>query len=167
MTSPVDGALELRATPTASDTCGQPRPGTWPSTRARPLAEATGVIKRHPHLRHLHLHPGLAELSICDSLGLSALLRIERFTSTGARLHLDNRSPALDRLLALTGTYDHLVRKATDDQSVPDTHVHRRGAGMTRIRHEPARRRGRRTPRWTAYRSAGSVPGPSSASGRR
>ncbi|MGI5484676.1 STAS domain-containing protein [Streptomyces lavendofoliae] len=119
MTSPVDGALELRATPTAADTVRITVAGDLAfDTYEALLAEATDVIKRHPHLRHLHLD--LAELSICDSLGLSALLQIERFTSAdGARLHLDNRPPALDRLLAITGTYDRLVREATDDQSVP------------------------------------------------
>ncbi|GAA2267102.1 STAS domain-containing protein [Nonomuraea roseoviolacea subsp. roseoviolacea] len=51
-----------------------------------------------------------AELRLCDSRGLSALLLVRRRADeTGARLRLDNRGPALQRLLDVTGTLDHLT----------------------------------------------------------
>ncbi|MFF0482904.1 STAS domain-containing protein [Streptomyces sp. NPDC004435] len=51
-----------------------------------------------------------AGLTLCDSMGLSALLTLHRLaTAAGARLHLDDRPPLLDRLLLLTGTYEHLT----------------------------------------------------------
>ncbi|WP_431776909.1 STAS domain-containing protein [Streptomyces cucumeris] len=72
------------------------------------LLEVSDALAHHPGLRHLHLN--LAELGMCDSMGLSALLQTRRFTGgVGARLHLDHRPPALDRLLDLTGTLDHLL----------------------------------------------------------
>ncbi|MEW9551692.1 STAS domain-containing protein [Nonomuraea sp. NPDC050783] len=49
-------------------------------------------------------------LRICDSSGLAILLTVRRHaTAAGARLHLDDRPPVLDRLLELSGTYEHLV----------------------------------------------------------
>ncbi|WP_328648179.1 STAS domain-containing protein [Amycolatopsis sp. NBC_00348] len=52
-------------------------------------------------------------IGFCDSSGLSALLRVHTVvTDAGCRLHLDNRRPALDRLLALTGTFAHLTGEA-------------------------------------------------------
>ncbi|MEU9860189.1 STAS domain-containing protein [Streptomyces sp. NPDC047971] len=51
-----------------------------------------------------------ARLTLCDSMGLSTLLAVHRDTATaGVRLHLDHRPPFLDRLLLLTGTYEHLT----------------------------------------------------------
>ncbi|TDQ00716.1 STAS domain-containing protein [Labedaea rhizosphaerae] len=51
-----------------------------------------------------------AELRFCDSWGLSVLLTVHRLvTSRGARLSLDNRNDALDRLLTRTNTLDHLT----------------------------------------------------------
>ncbi|MCR6481973.1 STAS domain-containing protein [Amycolatopsis sp. OK19-0408] len=50
------------------------------------------------------------ELAFCDSSGLSTLLLVHRAVAdAGARLHLDNRRPALDKLLALTGTMTYLT----------------------------------------------------------
>ncbi|MFJ8128756.1 STAS domain-containing protein [Streptomyces hydrogenans] len=51
-----------------------------------------------------------ARMTLCDSMGLSALLALHRLASTaGGRLHLDHRPAFLDRLLLLTGTYEHLT----------------------------------------------------------
>ncbi|MFF9499690.1 STAS domain-containing protein [Streptomyces sp. NPDC014656] len=51
-----------------------------------------------------------ARLTLCDSMGLSALLALHRLASAaGGRLHLDRRPAFLDRLLLLTGTYEHLT----------------------------------------------------------
>ncbi|WP_221353424.1 STAS domain-containing protein [Streptomyces beigongshangae] len=72
------------------------------------LAAVTTVLGDHPRLDDLHLH--CAGLGTVDSLGLSVLLMIRRRTGhAGVRLHLDDRPAALDRLLALTGTLDHLT----------------------------------------------------------
>ncbi|MFD8642711.1 STAS domain-containing protein [Streptomyces zaomyceticus] len=51
-----------------------------------------------------------ARTTLCDSMGLSALLALRRDTeAVGVRLHLDRRPPFLDRMLLLTGTYEHLT----------------------------------------------------------
>ncbi|MET8968788.1 STAS domain-containing protein [Streptomyces hydrogenans] len=51
-----------------------------------------------------------ARMTLCDSMGLSALLALHRLVSAaGGRLHLDHRPAFLDRLLLLTGTYEHLT----------------------------------------------------------
>ncbi|MFE7516939.1 STAS domain-containing protein [Streptomyces sp. NPDC057540] len=51
-----------------------------------------------------------ARLTLCDSMGLSTLLALHRHAAaSGVRLHLDRRPPFLDRLLVLTGTYEHLT----------------------------------------------------------
>ncbi|MFJ3614977.1 STAS domain-containing protein [Streptomyces hydrogenans] len=51
-----------------------------------------------------------ARMTLCDSMGLSALLALHRLVSTaGGRLHLEHRPAFLDRLLLLTGTYEHLT----------------------------------------------------------
>ncbi|MFF0774288.1 STAS domain-containing protein [Nonomuraea wenchangensis] len=64
------------------------------------------------------VHLDCGELRICDSSGLSALLTVHRHvTAAGARLHLDDRPPALDRLLHVSGTYEHLTGEpATSDR---------------------------------------------------
>ncbi|MFF0629097.1 STAS domain-containing protein [Streptomyces sp. NPDC004296] len=65
-------------------------------------------LAAHPSLRSLHVDCG--GLALCDSMGLSALLMVHRRTSTlGVRLHLEERPPALDRLLTVTGTLEHLT----------------------------------------------------------
>ncbi|MEE1820273.1 STAS domain-containing protein [Streptomyces sp. NPDC056362] len=54
-----------------------------------------------------------AGLTLCDSMGLSTLLALHRCaTAVGARLHLDRRPPFLDRMLVLTGTYEHLTGRS-------------------------------------------------------
>ncbi|WP_156689953.1 STAS domain-containing protein [Mycobacterium sp. Marseille-P9652] len=57
-----------------------------------------------------HLHLDLAGLTFCDSAGLSGLLLAHRHAQrAGAHLHLDHRPEFLDRILDVTGTFDHLV----------------------------------------------------------
>ncbi|MHC3470061.1 STAS domain-containing protein [Streptomyces sp. 7R007] len=55
-------------------------------------------------------------LRCIDSWGLSALLLLlrRRADDSGSRLRLEDRPPFLDRLLDLTGTYDHLVASVQD-----------------------------------------------------
>lgn len=51
-----------------------------------------------------------AKVGFCDSYGLSTLLMIRRrLHGAGVHLHLDNRSPSLERLLTLTHTLKHLT----------------------------------------------------------
>ncbi|MCK2216490.1 STAS domain-containing protein [Actinomadura sp. ATCC 31491] len=59
-------------------------------------------------LTDLHLDCG--GLRICDSSGLAALLMIHRHaTAAGTRLHLERRPPVLERMLHVSGTYEHLT----------------------------------------------------------
>ncbi|MFJ3913623.1 STAS domain-containing protein [Streptomyces vinaceus] len=73
--------------------------------------EATEQLSARPGLGDLHLHCG--RLGMIDSMGLSALLMISRrTTAAGVRLHLEDRPANLDRILRLTGTFDHLTAPA-------------------------------------------------------
>ncbi|MFF3565370.1 STAS domain-containing protein [Streptomyces sp. NPDC002574] len=70
--------------------------------------EVTAQLDARPHLKDLHLH--CAGIGTVDSMGLSVLLMIGRRTRAArARLHLDDRSAKLDRLLAITGTLEYLT----------------------------------------------------------
>ncbi|MFD4130158.1 STAS domain-containing protein [Streptomyces globisporus] len=72
------------------------------------LEEVTAQLAARPALTDLHL--SCAGLGTVDSMGLSALLMIGRRTTVaGVRLHLDDRTAYLDRLLELTGTLDYLT----------------------------------------------------------
>ncbi|MFG3345790.1 STAS domain-containing protein [Streptomyces sp. NPDC048018] len=52
-------------------------------------------------------------LTLCDSMGLSALLALHRYTAAaGVRLYLENRPAFLDRMLLITGTYEHLTERS-------------------------------------------------------
>ncbi|GAB1332613.1 STAS domain-containing protein [Streptomyces sennicomposti] len=68
------------------------------------LTEAAGaLLGSDPPPRRLRLD--CAGMTLCDSLGLAALLMIHReATEAGTRLHLDDRTAALRRLLDVTGT---------------------------------------------------------------
>ncbi|MFF2808321.1 STAS domain-containing protein [Streptomyces sp. NPDC058000] len=77
---------------------------------------SNGTIPESPHDRRTAhagrraLHVDCGGLVLCDSMGLSALLMVHRRTSTlGVRLHLEERPPALDRPLTVTGTPEHLT----------------------------------------------------------
>ncbi|MEU6368732.1 STAS domain-containing protein [Streptomyces sp. NPDC046931] len=64
--------------------------------------------KDGPRLAALHLD--FTELGDVDSMGLSALLTIRRRTDAAAiGLSLDERPPALQRLLEITGSLEHLT----------------------------------------------------------
>jgi anti-anti-sigma factor len=78
------------------------------------------LLTDEPALAHLHLD--LSKLSFCDSAGLSGLLLVHRRTcQAGARLHLDHRPQFLDRILDITGVFDHLVNSAhLEDQDSPN-----------------------------------------------
>ncbi|MEU2546963.1 STAS domain-containing protein [Streptomyces roseolus] len=54
-----------------------------------------------------------AGLTLCDSMGLSALLALHRLAEAGGvPLHLDRRPRFLDRLFLLTGTYEYLTGRS-------------------------------------------------------
>ncbi|MER5948570.1 STAS domain-containing protein [Streptomyces sp. NPDC001904] len=54
-----------------------------------------------------------AELDHVDSMGLSALLMLRRrLDQDGLALRITGRSTRLDRLLSVTGTFEHLVGEA-------------------------------------------------------
>lgn len=83
--------------------------------------EATAQLSARPGLGDLHLHCG--GLGVIDSMGLSALLMISRrTTAAGVRLHLEDRPANLDRVLRLTGTFDHLTAPATSGAAGDSTH---------------------------------------------
>ncbi|MFF0490995.1 STAS domain-containing protein [Nocardia sp. NPDC004068] len=80
------------------------------------VAEVERLLAERPETTRLHLD--CTELTFCDSTGLSALLLIRRLTeAAGIELYLDNRPPVLDRMLGLTGTFDHLVAAAGTPES--------------------------------------------------
>ncbi len=69
---------------------------------------ANRLLSHEGALAHLHLD--LSELALCDSAGLSGLLLVHRRSArAGVQLHLDHRPRFLDRILDLTGTFEHLV----------------------------------------------------------
>ncbi|MGW2841048.1 STAS domain-containing protein [Streptomyces sp. NPDC001493] len=67
------------------------------------LVERAGrFLTEQPGLHDLRLD--CAELTFCDSIGVSSLLMIHRQTTAhSVRLHLDNQPPFLRRLLDITG----------------------------------------------------------------
>ncbi|OBI31071.1 STAS domain-containing protein [Mycobacterium sp. E2238] len=81
------------------------------------MVDAAGqLLGRHPALANLHLD--LSGLAFCDSAGLSALLLVHRHScQAGVRLHLDHRPRFLDRILDVTGTFEHLVTAPASNAS--------------------------------------------------
>ncbi|MFJ8870274.1 STAS domain-containing protein [Streptomyces sp. NPDC102473] len=67
-------------------------------------------------LRDLRLD--CAELTFCDSVGISSLLMIHRRTTAhSVRLHLDNQPPFLRRLLDITGIQRFFTQPQTAQQA--------------------------------------------------
>jgi len=84
----------------------------------RLLEAVTAQLAARPRLRDLHLH--CAGLGTVDSTGLAILLMVHRCTGrAGVRLHLDDRSPGLDRILAVTGTLEPLTASPVGAASPP------------------------------------------------
>ena len=80
------------------------------------LGNASDVIAQHDQLRHLHLD--LGDLDFCDSAGLSVLILIGRQTAERrVRLHLDNRPEQLDRILQVTGLFEHFASVPATESS--------------------------------------------------
>ncbi|MFE9407124.1 STAS domain-containing protein [Streptomyces sp. NPDC006530] len=77
------------------------------------LEAVTDKLTAHPRLRDLHL--GCAGLGAVDSTGLSILLMVRRRTDAAhVSLHLEDMTPALDRLLTITGSREYLTSLAAD-----------------------------------------------------
>ncbi|WP_242644519.1 STAS domain-containing protein [Streptomyces laculatispora] len=75
---------------------------------------ADQCLTSHADLRELHLD--CAELTLCDSMGISTFLAIRRKTTArDIRLHLDNAPPFLERVLTTTGVRT-LFTQAHDSQ---------------------------------------------------
>jgi anti-anti-sigma factor len=63
------------------------------------------------------LHVDFSELTFLDSAALSGLVLLHhRSSDVGVVLHLDHRPPFLDRVLQVTGLFEHfdLIRSATE-----------------------------------------------------
>lgn len=74
--------------------------------------EGTAHLGR-PGLRSLRLD--CAGITWCDSSGLAAILNLHRAcVAEGVALRLENRAPHLDRVLQLTGTFEHLTETDLD-----------------------------------------------------
>ncbi len=92
------------------------------------------LVDQRPALAQLHVD--LSELTFCDSAGLSGLLFVHRRTGqAGIALYLDHRPRFLDRILDITGTFEHLVTPSRADAADggparPD----RNGPGETGVR---------------------------------
>ncbi|MCX5205177.1 STAS domain-containing protein [Streptomyces sp. NBC_00237] len=85
----------------------------------RLLTAVREQLADRPGLRELRLD--CADVAAVDSMGLSVLLMVHRATAAaGARLHLDARTPALERLLQITGTLEHFTGRGTEPTS--ETH---------------------------------------------
>lgn len=89
------------------------------------LDTVSALMSRHDELRHLHID--FANLTFCDSAGLSALVIVHRRCSESrVRLHLDHKTGQLDRILTVTGLADHFTAahgagsgaKGTQDETV-------------------------------------------------
>ncbi|MEV0918058.1 STAS domain-containing protein [Streptomyces sp. NPDC049967] len=91
------------------------------------LQEVTTQLSARPGLKDLHLHCG--GLGSVDSTGLSTLLMIVRRTSAaGVRLHLDDRTAGLDRILVITGTLDYLTTPLSNGVAKPSVSEENVGA---------------------------------------
>lgn len=76
------------------------------------LAVVARQLAARPAPRAVHLD--LTGITVCDSMGLSALIMIRRAAeSAGVPLLLGEVSPVLSRLLDLTGTRAYLSARST------------------------------------------------------
>ncbi|WP_367125891.1 STAS domain-containing protein [Streptomyces phytohabitans] len=72
------------------------------------VGQVEEALTGQPDLRELLLD--CRGLELVDSMGLSALLRAHRAaTARGVRFRLDHRSTGLERMLTVTGTFEHLT----------------------------------------------------------
>jgi anti-anti-sigma factor len=78
------------------------------TTTSELVAAAEKLLADQPALRNLHLD--CAQMTLCDSAGVSGFLTIhQRTAAAGVHLHLDRRPTFLDRILDITGILEHLT----------------------------------------------------------
>ncbi|MEU3997501.1 STAS domain-containing protein [Streptomyces fungicidicus] len=78
------------------------------------LHQVRRALRAREDLRELRLD--CRELATTDSTGLSVLLQLHRDAGRdGVGFHLDNVGPVLERLLRVTGTYEHLRTGRPDE----------------------------------------------------
>jgi anti-anti-sigma factor len=86
-------------------------------TTASALVEAAvKLLAEQPLLRNLHVD--CAQMTICDSAGISGLITIHQRTSAaGVHLHLDRRPSYFERILDITGILDYLTAAPSSGRS--------------------------------------------------
>ena len=90
------------------------------TTSDRFMVTVRRLLDDHPDLEKVRLD--CADLSFCDSAGLSALLLGHRRTSAGGvDLQLDHRPAQLNRVLDITGVLDHLTTPRGSDDAQDET----------------------------------------------
>ncbi|MFE3739022.1 STAS domain-containing protein [Streptomyces sp. NPDC059134] len=100
------------------------------------------LLRSHRGVARLELHCG--GLTMCDSMGLSALLVIRRLAeSDGVRLVLTERRPSLERVLRLTGTRGRLDGAEGDGRGHGHEERGREGDGREENGREEDGREGR------------------------
>ncbi len=94
---------------------------------------ASQLLTEQNHLRDLHLD--FSEMAFLDSAALSGLLLLHRRTSrAGVALHLDHRPAFLDRILQVTGLFDHFDLTRTDAETSDPNLVGQASSGETGAR---------------------------------
>jgi anti-anti-sigma factor len=77
---------------------------------------ASQLLAQQRSMRDLHLD--FSELAFLDSAALSGLLMVHGRTSqAGVALHLDHRPQFLDRVLQVTGLFDHFDLTRSDAET--------------------------------------------------
>lgn len=78
------------------------------------------LLEQSPTVAELHLD--CANLTFCDSAGLSALLVMhDQATSRGVRFEVTHRPAHLERLLDITGIHDFFVTSTVKEDSSAET----------------------------------------------
>jgi anti-anti-sigma factor len=80
------------------------------------VESASQLLARQVELIDLRLD--FSELTFLDSAALSGLLLLQRRTTqSGVQLHLDHRPPFLDRVLQVTGLFNHFDLTRSDAET--------------------------------------------------
>lgn len=113
------GELSLTGSRPRPDTALLTIVGDLDHTNADQLTNAVEeLLGEHGGVRRLRLD--CAGLQFCDSYGLASLLMVRRLvTAASVELYLDNRSRALERLLVVTHTVEHLTSACDDRETEP------------------------------------------------